>query len=325
MKKSSYLVDPDLAPALALLPSLSLNDQTVPVIRAAREQQLRVQQAARAPVADIEVREAWVPGPAGAPDVRVLMFRPKSAQGLLPAYLHLHGGGFVLGKPEMYAEFCELFARDANCLVVSVDYRLAPETRFPGAIEDCHAALLWLHEQADALGVDRTRIAVGGESAGATLAAALALMARDRGSVPLVLQLLIYPALTDRLSTQPEENPYAGEYVWTRDNHRYAWTALLGHEPDGRPVSPYAAPARAENLSGLPPAFISVGALDLFVDEDIAYATRLLHAGVATELHVYPGAVHAFELIREARVTQAALRDRIAALRRALHQPSIAP
>jgi acetyl esterase/lipase len=315
---SRHLVDADLAPYLDVLPPLVLDRGTLPAVREARKLHFEQLQAGRAPVADIHSSERLVPGPDGAPDVRVLIYRPIAAQGPLPAYLHIHGGGFVMGRPEMVAEFNERFARELGCVVVSVDYRLAPETPFPGAIEDCYAALRWLHTHVNELGVDATRIAIGGESAGAGFAAALALLARDRAEVTIVYQLLIYPMLDDRCAVNPPSNEIAGEFGWTSANNHFGWSALLGHEPGRDGVSPYAAPARAEDLRGLPPAYISVGTLDLFVDENIAYANRLMRAGVPTELHVYPGAVHGFELVQHARLTKMAMRDRLDALRHAL-------
>ena len=313
-----HLVDPELRPFLDLMPTVGFSAETLPLIRKARAQQLEAQKAARQPPEDIEVSEHFVPGPAAAPWVRVLVYRPRGAAGPRPAYLHMHGGGFVTGKPESFADFNERFARELGCLVVSVDYRKAPETRFPGALEDCYAALRWLHAEAEALGVDPRRVCIGGESAGGGLAAGLALLARDRGEIPVAFQLLIYPVLDDRTCVREGLNPQVGEFVWTLDSNRFAWTCLLGRAPGGADVSPYAAPARAEDLRGLPPAYVSVGSLDLFLDENLAYASRLLHAGVPTELHVYPGAVHGFELAATTAVAQAAMRDRIAALRRVM-------
>lgn len=315
---TKHLVDPELRPFLDLMPTVTFSAETLPLIRKAREQLLDVQKAQRAAPEDIEVSEHFVPGPADAPWVRVIVYRPRAIAAPMPAYLHMHGGGFVVGKPESFADFNERFARELGCLVVSVDYRKAPETRFPGALEDCYAALRWLYAQAGALGVDPARLCIGGESAGGGLAAGLALLARDRDEVPVAFQLLIYPVLDDRTCTRDAGNPQVGEFIWTLDSNRFAWNCLLGTAPGGEDVSPYAAPARAADLRGLPPAFVSVGSLDLFLDENLAYAGRLLHAGVPTELHIYPGAVHGFELAATTAIAKAAMRDRIEALRRAM-------
>ena len=203
-------------------------------------------------------------------------------------------------------------------MIVSVEYRLAPEVRFPGAIEDCYAALAWLFGRSAELGVEVSRIGVMGESAGGGLAAALALMARDRGEYGLAFQHLIYPMLDDRTCVADTAHPHAGRFVWTPQQNRFGWTSLLGQRPGSPDVSPYAAPARAMDLEGLPPTFISLGALDLFLEEDMEYARRLTRAGVPVEMHIYPGGFHAFDVAPEAQVAQAARRDSAAALTRAL-------
>jgi len=202
--------------------------------------------------------------------------------------------------------------------VISVDYRLAPETRFPGALEDCYAALAWLHANAEDLGVDPARIAVSGDSAGGGLAAGLALLARDRHEYGIAFQHLVFPALDDRTAVRTDLSPLVGEFIWTQASNVYAWTSLLGEPPGGPHVSPYAAPARAEDLARLPPACIQVGGLDLFVDESVDYARRLAVAGVPCELHVYPGAPHGFTMAWRAGVTTALDRDSHLALRHAL-------
>ena len=201
---------------------------------------------------------------------------------------------------------------------MSVDYRLAPETRFPGAVEDCYAALSWLVAKAAEVGVDPARIGVMGESAGGGLAAALTLLVRDRGEHRLAFQHLIYPMIDDRTCVTATPNPYAGEFIWTNQANRFGWSSLLGAEPGGEGVSPYAAAARAESVTGLPPAYIATGALDLFLDEDLTYAQRLIRGGVPVELHVYPGAYHGFHWAVDAEVTKAARRDSLAALAKAL-------
>lgn len=267
----------------------------------------------------VSIEERRVAGLKGTPDVRVLMFRPRQVKALRPAYLHIHGGGYVMGSPEMTSDNSIALARELGCVVVSADYRLAPETRYPGQIEDCYAALKWLYAHAEELGVDPQRIAIGGESAGAGLAAALALLARDRKEIPLIFQLLIYPMIDDRTAMRTDIPGHHGEFIWTRENNYFGWMSLLGGEPGGDHVSPYAAAARARDLSGLPPAFIGVGSLDLFLEEDMNYASRLLRAGVPTELHVYPGAFHGFEAAVDADVTKRAVQSSRDALRRALN------
>jgi triacylglycerol lipase len=226
---------------------------------------------------------------------------------------------FVVGTAAMMDPAHRALALELDCSIVSVEYRLAPETPFPGAIEDCYAALAWLFKEAPRLGVDSSRIGVMGESAGGGLAAALALLTRDRGEYRLAFQHLIYPMLDDRTCVSAPPHPYTGEFIWTPHNNAFGWSALLNAQPGSDGVSIYAAPARAEDLSGLPKAFISTGALDLFLEEDIEYARRLARHGVPVEMHVYAGAYHAFDLQFDARVAADAARDSASALRRALH------
>ena len=312
-----HLVDPELTPVLDQFPSLHFTPETLPQVRAMLAEQFAQMRALLPAYPDIEVSERRIPGPAGAPDVRVMVYRPKEAPRPLPALLWVHGGGYVLGSADQDDAQAKRIVDAVGCVVVSVDYRLAPETPHPGPVEDCYAALGWLHAHAAELGVDPGRLAVGGASAGGGLAAGLALLARDRAEVPLAFQLLIYPMLDDRTVTT-EPHPYAGEFIWTGDANRFGWTSYLGHEPGGPDVSPYAAAARAERLAGLPPTYLCVGALDLFLEEDLEYARRLMREGVPTELHVYPGAYHGFNLAADAQVSRAYTRDYLAALRRAL-------
>lgn len=313
-----HLVDPELAPFLDQFPALTLTDETLPLVRTGMAELFAQQRAAVPEFPGIEVSERRVPGPAGAPEVRVLVYLPGGAPRPLPALLWIHGGGYVIGSADQDDLQVKRIVAEVGCAAVSVDYRLAPETPHPGPVEDCYAALRWLHAQADELGVDRGRIAIGGASAGGGLAAGLGLLARDRGEVPVAFQLLIYPMLDDRTVTTEEPHPFTGEFIWTHGANRFGWSSLLGQEPGSAGVSPYAAAARAERLAGLPPTYLCVGALDLFLDENLEYARRLMREGVPTELHVYPAAYHGFNLVAEARATQAFNRDFIAALRRAL-------
>lgn len=310
---SRDLVDPALRPGLAFFAGAPLTLEDLPARRARMEGFAAAMGSAPE---DVSVEERLIPAPDGRV-VRVLVFTPPSA-GTLPAILHIHGGGYVVGSARSSAATTGALAKDIGCLVVSVDYRLAPEFRYPDAIEDCYVALKWLHDEADALGADRSRIAVAGESAGGGLAAALALLARDRREVTLIHQHLIYPMLDDRTGTDSLP-PHMGEHVWTPEDNRFGWGALLGESPGGSDVSAYAAAARASDLAGLPSTFISVGALDLFAGEDIDYARRLLLAGVPTELHVYPGAYHGFNIVSDAPVSISHARASSDGLRRALH------
>ncbi len=293
------LVAPELLGALEIFPSIDMTDEGLAAMRMLGRGMM--------PPVDlppelgaVRREERHVPGPEGAPEVRVLVYRPASEGVNRPAYLHVHGGGYVLGSPEINDIANRRLAHELGCVVVSVDYRLAPETRYPGAVEDCHAALVWLQAQADELGVDVGRIAVGGESAGGGHAAALALLARERGQVPICLTVLESPMLDDRTGSGSEPHPFCGEFVWTPGSNRFGWRALLGVEPGSADVPVGAVPARTEDFSGLSPTFIVVGALDLFAEESMDYARRLMRAGVAAELHVIPGAYHGFPLAGDA-------------------------
>ncbi len=200
---------------------------------------------------------------------------------------------------------CQTISSELDCVVVNVDYRLSPETPFPGPVEDCYAALVWLHRNAEALGVDRTRIAVMGESAGGGLAAMVAIMARDRGEVRLCYQVLIYPMLDDRTGSSRRVPAFIGVIGWNEAGNRFGWSSFLGAAAGGATAPHGAVPARLEDLRGLAPAFIGVGAIDLFVDEDLNYARRLVAAGVPTQFHLTPGAYHGFDFIApQARVSK---------------------
>jgi acetyl esterase/lipase len=258
-----------------------------------------------------------VPGPKGAPDVRVYVINAVAGASR-PAILHMHGGGFISGTAAGFLHDVQELAATLDCVIVTVDYRLAPETPFPGSLEDNYAALHWLHAHADELGVDRGRIAVMGESAGGGHAAMLAIAARDRGEVPLVFQSLVYPMLDDRTGSTRQVAAPIGSYVWTAGSNRFGWASLLGRKPGGSSAPAGAVPARVQKLAGLPPAFIGVGAIDLFVDEDIEFARRLIDAGVATELVVVPGAFHGFDgIARETSIARQFTAAKVAALRRA--------
>jgi len=313
---SRHLVDPELLPLLDFLPPLDLNDATLPAVRAAKWPIA----GNPVPAGAVTRHVRRVPGPRGAPEGGLVIYAPSEARGARPCVLYIHGGGYVAGHAGELEPVHRSLALTADCVIVSVEYRLAPETRFPGAIEDCYAALKWILANDELLNIDAARVGVMGESAGGGLAAALALLCRDRGEHRLAFQQLIYPMLDDRTGARADPHPFAGEFVWTADNNAFGWASLLGVAPGSPEVSCYAAAARAHDLTGLPPAFISTGALDLFVDEDIEYAQRLVRAGVPVELHVYAGAYHGFDLfVPSSAVARAANHDSLVALRRALH------
>jgi triacylglycerol lipase len=309
---SRHLVDPELRALLEVFPTITITPENLAAARGGWP----------APAIDksgVLFDRRIAPGSSGAPDIALSIFLPQNAARPLPCIYHMHGGGFIAGAASDLDPLHYPLARNLSTAIISVDYRLAPETVFPGAIEDCYAGLRWTFGHCAELGIDPGRIGVMGQSAGGGLAAALALLVRDRGEYSLKFQHLIYPMLDDRTGVSAEPNPYAGEFLWHAPNNRFGWSALLGREPGGADVSAYAAPARAVSLARLPSTFIATGALDLFVDESIQYAHRLLREGVATELHVYPGAYHGFDAFAaDAAVSRQARRDSKAALERAL-------
>lgn len=317
--------DPELSAALGMIrgqfPRLSTLE-SIAEVRQARIDTLP-------PVTDddlrldgaFEVEERAVPGPPGAPDVPLLICRPVGAEAPYPAIYHIHGGGMVLGDNRTdLPETLLPWAKELGTAVVSVDYRLAPEHPHPAPVEDCYAGLVWTHEHAAELGVDPERIIVAGTSAGGGLSAGVALMARDRGGPPLLAQMLLCPMLDDR-NDSPSARQMDGLDFWDRTANHVGWTALLGDARGGPDVSPYAAPARAADLSGLPPAFIDVGSAETFRDEDVAYAVRIWQAGGQAELHVWPGGFHGFDgIVPHAAISRDAREARVRWLRRLLNR-----
>jgi acetyl esterase/lipase len=262
-----------------------------------------------------------ISGPKDAPDIRIRVYQPRSREGQLPGVLWIHGGGYILGFPEQDDVLCQRFAMEANCVVVSADYRLAPENPYPAALEDCYAVLTWMFDNAIELGIDNLRLAVAGNSAGGGLTAAVCLLARDRRGPSIRFQMPLYPMIDDRNIT-PSSHEMTDSRVWNRESNILAWANYLGHsDPDGTAVPAYAAPARAKDLSGLPPTYTCIGTLDPFRDETIDFVSRLSQAGVSVEFHLYPGCFHAFEVtVLEAEISQRAQADYVRALKAALHQ-----
>jgi acetyl esterase/lipase len=282
-----------------------------------------VTKASATKIEDIAISTAATAAP-----LRLRVYAPVSAEeSSLPCLYWMHGGGHFLGGVEQDDALLSHIVASVGCIAVGVDYRLAPEHPYPALMDDCYAGLAWLADNARRVGVDASRIAVGGASSGGGAAAGLALLARDRGEVPVCFQLLIYPMLDDRNVT-PSSMAITDSRVWNREANLMAWHLYLGDLAGSDDVPPYAAPSRAADLAGLPPTFIGTGALDLFLDENIEYAQRLLLAQTATELHVYAGAHHAFDQwVPGAEVTRRLVRDRDDALRRAFVKlaPRVSP
>ena len=259
----------------------------------------------------VEVENRHVPGRAAGRDLLVRLYRPRQHDG--GALLFLHGGAYVLGDVYVEEQRCLHLAAEAGALVVSVEYALAPEEPFPAGLEDAYAALAWVVTEAEALGVDRDRVAIGGSSAGAGLAAALALLARRRSGPAACFQLLVYPMLDDKMDSASMQ--LAGTPLFSQRAAADAWAHYLG----GRDADELAAPARAESLAGLPPAYLMVAEHDPLRDEGIAYAGMLIRAGVGCELHLFPGTFHGFDLVcPRSALGRRALEEQALALRRGL-------
>ena len=288
--------DPELGAALAALADLippSLDGELLTTMRSGSALPLPTdEELSRG--GTFQVEDRTVPGLGDDPDITLLICTPTAPTGTLGCIYHTHGGGMVLGDRRLGVVEMLDWAEQFNLVVVSVEYRLAPETPHPGPIDDCYAGLLWTAEHAEELGFDPSRMIVAGGSAGGGLAAALALRARDQNGPDLLGQVLIYPMLDDRNDT-PSAQQMAGLGIWDRNANEFGWSALLGDSRGGPDVSPYAAPARATDLADLPPAFIDVGSAETFRDEDVAYASRIWQAGGRAELHVWPGGFHGFD------------------------------
>lgn len=225
--------------------------------------------------------------------LRVRIYQPAQTDHPAPALLWIHGGGYVMGTIDIEVPLMQQLVDQVGCVVVAVEYRLAPEHPYPAALNDCYQALTWMFENSSELGIDPERVALGGISAGGGLTAALAILARDKGEFPIVFQLLMCPMLDDR-NEQPSTHWDLTGIGWDRRSNEKGWQAYLA-KPYDSSVHQYAVPARVNDLALLPPAYLSVGSLDLFLDENLRYARRLLAANVAAELHVFPGGIHAFE------------------------------
>ncbi|HWF14778.1 MAG TPA: alpha/beta hydrolase [Acidimicrobiales bacterium] len=314
------MIDPELAAVLDFIPVFDLDD---PVAARTGFEKLLVSMRKPLPEADLlEIEDRLVPGWEDDPEVSVRVYRPKAAAAAgpgstVPGILLIHGGGFIVGSVEAEHVGAVLMAVDAGAVLVSVDYRLAPEHPYPAGLHDCYAALSFLHAQAGSLDVDPARIALVGTSAGGGLAAATALLARDRGGPAVCFQMLHIPELDDRLETHSMRH-FVDAPMWNTPLAVQSWKAYLGDLAGAADVPAYAAPARATDLSGLPPAYVSTAENDPLRDEGIAYALALLRAGVSVELHQFPGTFHGSTIVARAMVSRRANKEAAAVLRRAL-------
>jgi acetyl esterase len=309
------MIDPELAELLELLPKIDLSDPVA--ARIAFEDVLTSIRADIPGVESLDISDIEVPGWEGDPPVGVRIYGPREREGSVPGILAIHGGGFIIGSIEAEHAGSALMAISTGSVVVSVAYRLAPEHPFPAGLHDCYAALSYLSAHASELGVDPDRLALCGASAGGGLAAATALLARDKGGPTLCFQMLHIPELDDRLET-PSMRTFTDSPLWNRPLARQSWKAYLGPGADLDDVSPYAAPARAADLSGLPAAYISTAEIDPLRDEGILYGLRLLQAGVSVELHQFPGTFHGSAMVMSAAISQRAQKESTIVLRRAL-------
>ena len=288
--QTEHLIDTQLLSILKQMPSLETSADTLEFMRdALRDWKLS------APEAPDVVREELSIETADGQRIRVLVYIPNFTAPT-GGLLWIHGGGMVMGTPEMNDAPNRYLAQQAGCVVVAVAYRLAPEGPYPAGLEDCYTILQWMHREAAKLGILQRPIAVAGESGGGALCAGLSLLARDRGNTPLSAQFLMFPMLDDRTGTSvdPTPMPFSGEFAWHRSSNRFCWNAVLQNPSSQADVPVYASPGRADGLSGLPLTFLSVGDVDLFIGENLRFAQQLIRDGVSTELHVYAGAPHGF-------------------------------
>ena len=311
---TKHLLDAQLHPLLELMPPFELDDELLPQMR---NSPAMVTELGDPSEHGVTREEIHAPNGSG-PDVRALLYKPSAQAATGAGYLHVHGGGYVMGTPENSDPVNLAICAQLGAVVLSVDYRLAPEHPIPAPLDDCYAGLAWLHEQAPALGVERDRIGIGGESAGGGLAAALAIKARDAGEYAVCHQHLTYPMLDDRTgSAEQPGDPLVGEFLWRRQSNQFGWRSYLG----GAPAEAPQVPVRLEDFAGLPPTWMATAALDLFRDENLDYAHKLMQAGVRTELISYPAACHGFQMVPGTALAAQYERDHLQALARGLGVP----
>lgn len=287
------LVDKELQPLLDEIPVFGLGQRDIDEVRTHFAAMMDA--APSVNIENVSVKEIHILTDDGF-QMRALMYNPENNGQKRPALLHIHGGGFVIGNPEMNDGRNQGIADEIGAVIVSIDYRLAPEHPAPRSVEDCYSGLKWLFDNTDKYDIDIDKIAIYGESGGGGLAAALAILARDRNEVSIIHQFLIYPMIDEKSALNENANPFTGEFIWTREDNYYGWKSILGFEPGSQKPSPYVAASSVASTEGLPPTYICVGSLDLFLDENIAYAQRLVRSGIPTEMHIYPSAYHGFDM-----------------------------
>jgi acetyl esterase/lipase len=312
----SYPIDPELKPILELIPALGIED---PIAARSGYNELVVAMNADLDASGVDINDREIPGPEGAPAIKLRIYSPTGLATPVPGLLYIHGGGFVIGSLDSEQGRCLSLCRELGIVIVSVDYRLSPETPFPGGLEDCYAALCWTHDNAAALQLDARRLGVFGLSAGGGLSAATALLARDRNGPGICFQYLGIPEVDDRLITD-SMNRFVDTPMWDRPSAELSWDYYLGDAYQrGADDVPYlAAPARLEDASGLPPAYINTMEFDPLRDEGVLYALTLMKAGISTELHSYPGTFHGSSMVPTAEVSRREAKEMFAVLRRGL-------
>jgi len=313
VKKELSTIHPELQTIARKLPAITYSRKNLWLMNWV----MRLRPAPKMP-ADIVIKNVFIPAQTDQARIRLRIYQPRSRTAPTSALLWLHGGGYVLGNPEQDDEYCAQYGRELGITVVSVDYRYAPKYPFPIGLEDSYAALAWVAAQTQSLSIDAQHIAIGGASAGGGLAAALAQLAHDRQEINPVFQLLVYPMLDDRtvLRSDLSDKTYL---AWDQKSNRFGWESYLGQPCGGEDLPAYAVPARREDLSGLPPAWLGVGTQDLFYDENVAYTQRLKACAVPCEIEIVPGAFHGFDVFDpKLSLVQAFRRSQIAALRKYL-------
>lgn len=306
-------VHPELQQVVKKSPSITFSNTNIWLFRL-----LMSLMPARKTSEDILVENVFIAGQGGRTKIRLRIYKPKSITSPAPVLLWLHGGGYVMGKPEMDDLSCAQYVRELGITIVSVDYRYAPKHPFPAGLEDSYSALKWVTSHSQQLGIDAGRIAIGGASAGGGLAAALVQLAHDRKEIKPVFQLLVYPMLDDRTVLRTDIDDSSSP-TWNQKSNRFGWESYLGKKCGAEDVPTYSVPARREDLSGLPPTWIGVGKLDVFHDEDVAYAHKLKDCGVECELNIVPGAFHGFDVFDpQLSIVQDFRKSQISALRKHL-------